>query len=1120
MKKNVLKMTRERQFVKLKTLVLACNLMVFVPNSHLYAKTHPSIVEGSLLNPIKTVSLQTVQGKIISAKTGETLVGVTVKVKGTNIGAVTDFDGNFTLKNVPEDAILIISYIGYETKEVRTTGSAMLIKLSDAAHSLNEVVVVGYGKQKQATVTGAVGVISGKDLTEAPLSNVTNMLVGRTSGISSVQASGEPGTNAATIRIRGIATLNGSDPLIVIDGIQQPTEQPYTVLNAMDAYEIESVSVLKDASATAVYGIRGANGVIIVTTKRGKVNGLQLSFTANQGFTKAASLFQTANSAEFAELRNEAVTNSDAFGDHSFDQLLFSTDEIWKFQNDRDYTPAQVNAMTNLSPAQKTALLNSPALYYTSHNYYQDQFDGVGLQQQYNLNVSGGTDNLKYFNSLGYFQQNGILSNSSYGGANVNPSYTRFNFRSNFDINVVKNFQLTFNIAAQSAVNQVPGANNSPSDFGNRYQNIIQNILENSPFSGPGIIDGRLVTGFVGLPGDPTNPLGSKGGNGYTPLAQLLTAGTVTDYITNLTSNLTLKHTMNYITDGLEAHATISYDDSYTKGFTQVNSIPQYSAFRDPSDPANIVFIGGQVNPSYTADNIGNSSWRKVYTEVGINYNSTFNGNNVTALLLGNAQRYTANGMSYNAPSGLMGFVGRVTYNYNERYLVESNLAYNGTEQFAPGRRFGFFPAVSGGWILSNEPYFPKNDWITLVKFRGSFGEVGNDQLNGRRYLYLPNTWGYTGYGYYFGNSDGSSANPYYSPAQETALGNPLVTWERAKKTNISADLRFLKDRLSLTTSLFWENRNNILVTLGIIPGTYGVATNNVPPANVGRVSNHGFEIEAGWNDHIGKLNYFVKGNFSYAVNKIDYEAEAPYPYSWMDDTGFPIGQYKGLLTNGFYNTQQELNNRPYNTYGNNARLGDLRFVDVNGDGIIDQKDMVPIGYPNLPEIAYNWSLGFSYKGFDVSTLFIGTAKGSFPQYGYILSTPFAKNVGEVLQAMYDGHWTAAKYAAGDKITYPEVSFSGGGPNNAVLSDFWLKSNDFTRLKNMEIGYNFPNTMSFLRKAKIKGLRLYVNGNNLLTWGSSLLKGIDPEQADAGKNNMGYLYPLTKVYNIGANIQL
>jgi len=543
---------------------------------------------------------------------------------------------------------------------------------------------------------------------------------------------------------------------------------------------------------------------------------------------------------------------------------------------------------------------------------------------------------------------------------------------------------------------------------------------------------------------------------------------------------------------------------------------------RDPENPTQIDFIGGQISPSSTTDNVDNSSWRKIYLEGAINYNRVFGGHTVTGLILGNAQRYTANGMSYNTPSGLMGVVGRATYNFKERYLAEINLAYNGTEQFAPGTRFGFFPAASSGWIVSNEPFFPKNNILTMLKFRASYGLVGNDQLNvsgiTRRYLYLPNTWAYNGYGYYFGNSNGSSQNPYYSGAQETALGNPNVTWEKAKKTNVAADLKFVKDKLSVTTNFFWEKRSNILVTLGTIPGTYGVSSGNVPPANVGKVSNKGFEIEAGWNDVIGALTYFVKGNLSYARNKIDYEAEAPYPYPWMNATGYSIGQYKGLLTDGFYNTQAELNNRPYNTYGNNAKLGDLKYRDINGDGVIDNKDLVPIGYPNIPEVAYNLSIGFSYKGFDVSALFIGTAKGSFPQYGYILSSPFAKNVGEVMQYAYDGRWTAEKYAKGEKITYPEISFSGGGPNNNPLSDFWLKSNDFKRLKNLEIGYTFSKQSGFMKRAGIKGFRLYVNGNNLITWGTKLINGIDPELADAGKNDMGYLYPVTRTYNIGANI--
>lgn len=1064
--------------------------------------------------PVSLFAQRQVTGKVTAENAP--LPNVTVLVKGGK-ATRTDVNGHFTI-NVQEDAVLVFSYIGFVTQELKVGGRSVInVDLKLAASQLSDVVIVGYGKQKLPTVTGAVGTISAKELTQTPVANITNMLVGRTAGLSSVQASGEPGLNTTTIRIRGIATLNGQDPLIVIDGIQQPAENPYTILNAIDPNEVETISVLKDASATAVYGIRGANGVIILTTKRGKLNKPQFSFTFNQGFTKAASLFQTLNSYQFASFRNEAIHNAQAAGDHSYDNLLFSDDELWKFQNNRDYTPTEVDAMANLSDEQKTALKNSPALYYTSHNYYKEQFNGTGMQGQYNLNISGGTSRVKYFTSLGYFNQDGILSNTSYGGADNNPTFKRYNFRSNFDVDVMKNFQLSFNIGGQSSINKVAGSG-SASDFANRYQAIIQNILENSPFSGPGIVDGHLVTGFIGTGGDPTNPLGSKGGSGYTPLAQLLTGGSRTMYTTTLSTVVNLKHTMGYLTKGLESHISVAYDDSYAKGFQRTNSVPQYSAMRDPSNPANIVFIGGQINPASTSDNQGNSSWRKLYLEAGINYNNSFGAHNVSGLILANAQRYTANGQAYNTPSGLMGLVNRLTYNFKERYLTEFNLGINGTENFAKSHRFGVFPAVSAGWIASNEAFFPKNDWLTWVKFRGSYGEVGNDQTGAKRYMYLPDAWSVNSAGYSFGNSDGSSNNPYYTGASESALGNPKVTWERARKVNLSADLKFIKDKLFLTASWFKEKRNNILVTSGIIPGTFGVPKDLTPALNLGGVSNRGFEIESGWNDKIGSFSYFIKGNYSFARNKIDYLAEASNPYAWMNATGYAIGQYKGLLTDGFYNTTEELNNRPYNKYGNNARLGDLKFRDINGDAIIDNKDLVPIGYSNLPQVAFNLSFGFSIKGFDVSALFIGTDRGSFPQFGYILSTPFAKNVGEVLQYAYDGHWTAEKYANGEPIYYPSLSFSGGQSNNATLSDFWLKSNSFKRLKNLEIGYTF-NRSAFLNRANIKGIRIYANGNNLFTWGSHLIDGIDPEQADTGKNNMGYLFPLTRTYNFGLNVQ-
>ena len=504
-----------------------------------------------------------VTGVVLDAERGDPVSGATIAVKGGKATAVSDSRGVFRIR-VTKGALLQVSSIGYAAAQVNASdGLDLQVRLTPSSSALNEVVVVGYGEQKAPTVTGAVGVISGKSLVQTPVANVTQMLVGRTAGISSVQNSGEPGLNTTTIRIRGVATLNGQDPLVVIDGIQQPAEQPFTILNAMDPNEIENISILKDASSTAVFGIRGANGVIIVTTKRGRINKPQFSFSMNQGFTNATSIFNTIDSYRFALLRNEAIYNTKAAGDNSLDRLLFTQDELWKFQNNRDYTPAEVDAMPNLTPAQKEQLKNSPALYYTTRNWYKDQFGGVGRQAQYNLNVSGGTSRVKYFTSLGYFNQQGILSNTEYAGSNTNPAFTRYNFKSNFDFDIARNFQLQFNISGQSTVNKVAGTGTA-SDFGNRYQGIIQSILENSPFVGPGIVDGKLVNAFIGIAGEPTNPLGAKGGTGGSSIAQLLTGGTRTMYTTVLSSVLKLKHNMGYLARGLESHVQVAYDDSYS----------------------------------------------------------------------------------------------------------------------------------------------------------------------------------------------------------------------------------------------------------------------------------------------------------------------------------------------------------------------------------------------------------------------------------------------------------------------------------------------------------------------------------------------------------------------------
>ncbi|WP_276485632.1 SusC/RagA family TonB-linked outer membrane protein [Paraflavitalea pollutisoli] len=1057
---------------------------------------------------------------------GNPFAGVSVNIKNTQEGTVTDANGRFSL-NVPgERSVLVFSHVGFAPQE-RMPGTArnLNIEMKEEGVALGDVVVVAYGKQKKATVTGAVSTVSGKELVGTSVSNISNMLIGNAPGLSGLQTSGEPGRNGATIYIRGVSTFSGSiNPLVVIDGVEQAPERAYDQLNAMDANEIENVSILKDASATAVYGIRGANGVIIVTSKRGRAGKAVLSVAGNYGFTKATKLLHNVNAYDYAIMRNEAIrTEQSAFNNTSFNNNLFSDDDLWKFQNNRDYTQAEIDAMTNLSAEQKQQLANAPALYYGSQDLFAQQFGNTGPQQQLNLNISGGTSKLKYFTSLGYFSQGSILNNTKYYGANTESKYNRYNFRSNFDIDVVKNLQVSVNLAGQFGETSGPGIGAGPYDLAGRYKIIMQYIFDSSPLTAPGLIDGKLVNSYAGVAGSPSNPLGIKLGSlkgAQNATRNLLASGSESLYNTLLTSSIVVRHNMGWLTPGLSARATINYDDNYVKAITTSPSLPEYSVRRNPANPNDMQFFGGARGAGvFNADPGHNSVWRKTYFDAGLDYNQSFGDHNVTGLVLAKAQKYSIPNTSDNTASGIMGLVGRVAYNYAERYLLEVNVGYNGTEQFLEGKRFGLFPAYSAGWVMSNEKFFPKGPVFSFLKLRASYGEVGNDQIGNRRYLYLPSTFNTGQAGYYWGSSNGSAVNPYYAGASEGNIGNPDVTWERAIKQNFGLEARFLQDRLALTVDVFRDKRNNILTNLSeIIPYAYGVSGSAVPPANVGKTTNQGYEIVLGWTDKRPTFSYFLTANLNYAKNKILYRAEAQKAHPWMAQTGYPIGQYRGLVFDGFFNTKEQLDNRPNNTYnGNKAVLGDVRYKDINADGLIDNRDNVPIGYSNLPQYTFSFKAGGSFKGFDLSMLFTGSAHGSFSLANYQFNMPFWQTAGNLLQWQYDGRWTPEKAAVGQTILYPRATMHGGagGTANYLASDLWLVSSDFVRLKNIEIGYTL-NKPALLNKVNVSAIRLYANANNLLTWGDSIDKGIDPESTDSG----GYgLYPMTRVFVIGANIR-
>jgi len=1048
-----------------------------------------------------------ITGIVVDEATGEPVIGATIATEDEKIGTVSDFDGNFKISLPINESKLKISYLGYETRHVNLEGSQQVkIALRQDQKILSEVVVVGYGSQKKETLTGAIATVSPKEILQSPTANISNALVGRIPGISSVQSSGEPGHDASTIRIRGIATLNSSgyDPLIVIDGIQSTS----AMFNALDANEIESISVLKDASSTAVYGVKGANGVIIVTTKKGESGKPKINFNYRYGISQISSKLKMLDSYDYAIFRNEAIDND---GNTSLNYAKFTDTDLWKFRYNRDYTPNEVDAMDFLTPDQKETLKNAPALYYVSHDFFDELFGGSAPQQQFNVNVSGGSERMRYFTSVGYYSQEGIFQNADFAGKNANSLYDRYNIRTNIDVDVFKNLEMSVQFGGQfENTSGIVGQNNDTSEGSRRKQMLVM-ILGSPPFSPGGITsDGKLV----GQLEKSTHPFSAKGGGGASPTLYLLNSPIMKETGSNLNVNIILKHKMDYLTKGLSVSGTVAYNDTYQKGTLNSYTPPQYTAFRNPENPNEIVYVGGITSPTSINDNTGNYKWNQLYLEAKLNYERTFGKHAVTGLLLYNIQQTNDPTLMYNTPATFLGYAGRVTYMYDTRYLAEINIGYNGSEQFPDNKRLGFFPAYSLGWIVTNESFFPKNNWITWLKIRSSYGEVGNDKIGSERYLYLPQPW-LTSSGYYFGNTDGSVSDPRYAGAYESRIGNPNVTWERARKMDGGIDLNLFKDRLSFTGDLFNEKRDNILWNLN--GSVTALIATTLSPTNIGKVSNKGYDLLINWRDKIRDFTYGIGVNVSYARNVIEYEDEPQYPYAWMNETGFSLGQYKGYKYDGFYNNESEAYNRPFGTDDNNkVQPGDVRYIDINGDGKIDQYDVVPIGYSNLPRYTFGGNINMGYKDFSIAALFTASYQGSMPMSSFYMLNPFYQTNGGALEFQYDGRWTPEKAEQGIMPTYPRASMNNYNTQNGKNSDLWLRSSQFIRLKNLEIGYELKG--KFLKQLGVSNARIYVNGNNLCTWGSKLISGYDPEQMDADGAADGYLYPPTKTYNMGVNI--
>ncbi len=1012
-----------------------------------------------------------VSGSVTDEKK-EGLPGVSVVLKGSAKGTVTDRNGNFQLTVPTTQAVLVFSFVGYISQEVavgsgsRSAGAGqpqtkLSVQLQPDQKELNEIVVVGFGTQKKINATGAIATINTKELVQSPVANVSNSLVGRLPGLFATQSGGEPGNDASKIRIRGVGTFSGNtDPLTLVDGIQVDN------YNNIDPNEIESVTILKDASSTAVYGIRGANGVLIITTKRGKVGPPKISYTFNQGFNSFTNLREMMNSADYATHFNEALKN-DAFVTGAVYTPRYTPDDIALYANGQD------------------------PIFHPNVNWFDVMFKKVSTQSQHNVNISGGQNKVKYFISAGFFNQQGLFKDTKDVVDAFSPqsTYKRYNVRSNFNFDITSRLRMTLDLSSQT---EIRSGNN-----GTNTERVVGDIARASPLSTPGVVDGKVVNIFTGAQNNPYASL----------LYPNLAGGLKRSYRNYLNGNVRLDYDLGFLTEGLSVHGNVAIQTYNDQQVTNTKTLITYLAVKLPDGSVNLV-------PSTTEAQFGfaqaGTFTRRNTAEFGIDYKRGFGRHNLTGLLLYNQQKTFDPSLAFLVPKGYQSFVGRATYDYNGRYLAEVNVGYNGTENFAPGKRFGFFPAYSVGWVASQEPFFSKGGLITFLKVRGSYGEVGNDNIGGTRFLYRNTSYSSVPNIYYFGNVGTTYSG--FTGIREGATGNPDVTWERAVKRNIGLEMWLWRDKLRFTGDVFDEKRRDILATPQTISSIGGLSQ---PASNLGKMQNKGYEAELTYTDKAGDFSYRISANFSFARNKVLFRDEVPNRYAYQNRTGQRLGQNFGLIAEGLYNTQEEVNDptRPIYSYSNNKiQPGDIKYKDVNGDGVIDAFDAVPIGFSNIPEKTFGTSLGVSYKGFDFSVLFQGVGNVSHYYTRFQKGTGYGQAPPEGSPSYFNESWTAERYAAGLPIRFPRFSVSSN-PNNEG-SSFWLADASYVRVKNAEIGYKFQ--QGILKKVGISSCRIYVNANNLFTW-KKVLPGIDPENTSTGDTNTEP-YPLVRTINTGINL--
>ncbi|NGM73446.1 SusC/RagA family TonB-linked outer membrane protein [Sphingobacterium sp. SGL-16] len=981
---------------------------------------------------------------------GIILQGVSISLKDQkNALTSTDINGRFVVE-VEAKSILVFKLVGYTPVEVPLDGiqNNISVTLTEDSQGIDEVVVVGFGTQKKESNVGSQSTIKRAEL-KVPVANLSTAIAGRLAGVVATQRSGGPGSDGANLFVRGVATFASSPqtPLLIVDGV------PDRDINNIDPEDIESFTILKDATATAVYGTRGANGVIIINTRKGKAGKPSISAEVQQGITGFTYLPEFVDGPTFMELFNEGLTMR---GKNAF----YNEERIEKHRTGED-----------------------PDLY-PNVNWYEVLFNDNATNNRLNVNITGGADVANYYLSLGYYNETGQFKTEDIDTYNSALKEDRFNFTSNLTVNITPRTKLDFGL------NGYLKNYNEPA----RGRNSIFALATEAS---PHIIPVQYSDGsWSFVRGASENP--------YKALTQ---SGINNRYDNVVRSNLRLTQNLDMITNGLSTSGLFAFDVFGQTILTRSRNLPSYFAEGRDTEGNLILTNTGTGSPDLSFS-LNRSSTRRLYAEASLNYNREFGLHDVGGLLLFNQSDYSDAGSGVNSyqaaiPYRNRNLVGRATYAYNRKYLFESNFSYSGSDNFTPNNRFGLFSSLGLGWVVSNERFFESaKDYIQHLKLRYSYGTSGNSNTSDR-FLYLTR-YSQSGGSYNFGTP--GSQRGYTGYIESLLRGD--VTWETSYRHNVGVEFNAFNNNLQVIAELFKEDRKGILMPGDNIPFVSGFNAGNIPYKNIGETANKGVDLTLEYNKHMSNGFFMARGTMNYNTNTVVMDNKPPWAFPYLDREGHRISQRFGYIDQGLFKSEEEIANSA--TQAGDVRVGDIRYKDLNGDGIINSNDQTAIGYGSTPLLTYGITLGGGYKGFDLSLFFQGSGMVDLNYSSGHAVTPFSQ--GATFGNMYTNLLDRWDSNNPDKKTlYPRLSTNETVTTNYYTSTWWLKRSDFIRLKQAEFGYNFENK-SWLSRVGVAKMRIYANGTNLFT--ISRWDFWDPELGDG----RGTAYPITRVYNVGLRL--